>query len=408
MMVDPIRRDLRVSEVDMGALMGFSFAICYAFAGLPIGWAADRYSRRAIIFGAVALWSVASVLCGLASGYQELFLARMGVGIGEAALLPAGYSILTDSFPRKSLVTALGVFASGAMIGGAVSKIISGLAVGFFAHSATISVPLLGEISSWRLIFLVTGLPGVLVALLVFTVPEPPRGGTRPAGDDVSIKGLWRFLKSNSRLAWSMLGSFVVMTIVFNAAGFWTPSYVIRDFKLSPAVFGPILGILEVLAGVLGQLFGARMINRLYNGGRKDAPMWFYRIALAIAGPASVAAFLAPNVWLFFGLYTIGFQFLLVQSTAYALAIIQLVVPNQQRGQFSALFMFAATLIGASVGPSLIAALTQSLFHNPASVGRSIALTIAVCVIVALISISLGMKSLRRAVSEAEAWPNAA
>jgi MFS family permease len=210
MMVDPIRHDLRVSEVDMGTLMGFSFAICYAFSGLPIGWAVDRYSRRTIIFCAVATWSITSVLCGLASNYNELFLARMGVGVGEAALLPAGYSILTDSFPRKSLVTAQGIFASGAMIGGAVAKIVGGLVVGFVAHSATIHVPLAGEIHSWRLIFLITGAPGVLVALLVFTLPEPSRIGARLSEYDASIGGLWRFLGSHARLAWSMLGSFPV------------------------------------------------------------------------------------------------------------------------------------------------------------------------------------------------------
>src|SRR5580704_8856429 len=178
LLVEPMKRDLHISDTQIGMLQGLAFALLYTFLGLPIARLSDRHSRRAIIAGGVFIWSIMATLCGLARSAIQLFIARIGVGVGEAALSPAAYSIITDSFPRSKLGGAFGVYNIGITIGAGTALLLGGIVVAAVSHAgATYTLPLLGEVRAWQMVFIVTGAPGVVLPLLLLTFREPARRG---------------------------------------------------------------------------------------------------------------------------------------------------------------------------------------------------------------------------------------
>jgi MFS family permease len=177
LLVGPMKRDLGISDTQMSLLQGFAFAVFYCLAGLPIGRMVDSRKRVNIISIGVFVWSVMTALCGTAHAYWQLFLYRMGVGVGEAALSPAAYSMIADYFPPKRLGFALGVYGMGVYIGAGLALIIGAAVIGLVSSGGDIVVPLFGEVYAWQLTFFVVGLPGILIALWVWTVREPERRG---------------------------------------------------------------------------------------------------------------------------------------------------------------------------------------------------------------------------------------
>lgn len=175
LLVGPIQRDLTISDTEFGILNGFAFALFYLIMGMPIAQAADKHSRRAIIAIGIALWSVMTALCGMAQNFWQLFFARMGVGVGEAALTPAAYSMIADMFPRDRLGRAYGIYSAGAMIGFGGSLIIGGTVIGLVGQREDWTLPLIGQIRSWQAVFLAVGAPGLLIALLAMTMKEPEK-----------------------------------------------------------------------------------------------------------------------------------------------------------------------------------------------------------------------------------------
>src|SRR6202795_194603 len=176
LIVAPLRRDLHISDTQVSLLQGFSFAVFYTFFGIPIGRLADVYNRRTIIVLGLVLWSAFTAGCGLAGTFAQMLLLRMGVGVGEAALSPAAYSLITDYFPRERLATALSVYSMGIYVGSGMAYLLGGLVVAYASTQAMWTIPLLGAVHPWQIIFLLVGLPGIAVAPLLFTVNQPAVG----------------------------------------------------------------------------------------------------------------------------------------------------------------------------------------------------------------------------------------
>ncbi len=189
LLVIPIQKDLGISDTQMGLLMGLAFAIFYTVVGIPIARLSDAKSRKIIVSIGIFLWSIMTAVCGLARSFIELFLARVGVGVGEATLSPAAYSMIADYFPEEKLGKAIAVYQSGALFGSGIAFIIGGAIVGLIVNSNATSLPFLGELQPWQLAFIIVGLPGVLMALVMLTVKEPKRTGIKEdLGETVSIK----------------------------------------------------------------------------------------------------------------------------------------------------------------------------------------------------------------------------
>jgi len=184
LMIEPIKHDLQLSDTQFSLLHGLAFSLFYAVMGIPIALLADRYSRPKIIAIGVAFWSLATAACGLSRSFAHMFLARIGVGVGEAALSPATYSMLSDMFPRDKLGRAVGIYSIGSFIGGGMAFLIGGYVINLLKSVDSVVVPWVGAMRPWQVTFFIVGLPGLLVALLILlTVRDPQRLGLRRSAD---------------------------------------------------------------------------------------------------------------------------------------------------------------------------------------------------------------------------------
>ncbi|MBF3358944.1 MFS transporter, partial [Pseudomonas aeruginosa] len=177
LLVGPIRRDLAISDTEMSLLMGLSFALFYTLCGIPLGRMADNRSRRGLILFGVLVWSAMTAACGLARSYWQFLTFRVGVGVGEAALSPAAYSLIADSFPRERRATAISVYSMGIYLGSGLAFLLGGLVIKFASAQGDVHLPLFGEVRPWQLIFLILGAAGVLFCLLLLAIREPARRG---------------------------------------------------------------------------------------------------------------------------------------------------------------------------------------------------------------------------------------
>ncbi len=255
LMVDPIRRDLDISEKQMSLLMGLSFAVFYTFLGIPLGRLADTRSRRAIIAAGIACWSVMTAGCGLAKTFWQLALMRMGVGVGEASLSPSAYSLISDYFRPERRSTAMSVYSMGIYIGSGLAFILGGLVIKSASSQESFLLPLVGALRSWQLVFLIVGLPGLLVAPLLLTIREPARKGARRTKDGlnavppVSLRDVWAYVRDNRATFFCLnLGLGMVALFAYGAAS-WIPSLFIRRHGWTPGRTGLVFGLIVGVGG---------------------------------------------------------------------------------------------------------------------------------------------------------------
>ena len=230
LLVSPIRRDLGISDTQMGVLYGLAFALFYTLLGIPLGRLADRGSRRAIIGIGIAAWSVMTVLCGLARTYEQLLLARFGVAIGEAALAAPALSLLADYFAPNRRATALSVYALGIYLGAGLANLVGGAVLSGLDENAMLVWPIIGTIRPWQSVFIVVGLPGLIVALLMATVREPERRETGQATDAAAftIHDVMRYLRANRRTFLCHNLGYALFAMVNFASAAWLPTNLIR------------------------------------------------------------------------------------------------------------------------------------------------------------------------------------
>jgi MFS family permease len=369
-MVGPIRASLHVTDFQIGLLQGVAFGLFYALFGLPIGWLVDRYSRRTIIYIGMTCWSLAATACGLAQSYPQLLFARFGVGIGEASLSPAAYSIISDLFPPRRLALAVGVFAAGAAIGGAIAYMVGGAVITQLQLMGQMTLPIVGTVEPWQMAFILTGAPGILVAFLMFLVPEPPRKDrvAAPAAND----GLVRFLFANRRyFLCHFLGFGLIAAVAYGVAA-WTPAMLMRRYGLDAAHAGIILGIVNVVAGIPGFILPGWIVDRWYASGRRDAHLRYFIFANILAAMLALLGFqLAHDLWIIIPAIA-GISFL-NPFTGPAVAHLQMATPNHYRGRVAALFVLVFNLMGMCLGPPSVAFVTDNVFHDPMQVNSSIA-----------------------------------
>lgn len=385
MLVDPIKRDLGVSDTRIGLLQGLAFALFYTFMGLPVGWVVDRYSRRGIIAVGVVFWSVMTALCAVAGNYWSLFAARMGVGVGEATLGPAAMSLSADYFPKEKLGGALSVYAMGIFIGSGLALIVGGSVTQAVAGMPAVTLPVIGEIASWRLTFLIVGLPGLLVGLLVYTIREPLRRNllrtVEGQSSQLSLGEVWRELS----LRWkSVVGVCVALSAqaACNYAIFaWAPTYFLRVHKWERATTGLTLGVMTLTVGIVGMYAGGKLCDRWIRQGVHEAPLKVGIIATVWAGVFFGLAMSMPDLrWLL--VLMVPAQFFLALPVGSSYAALQLIFPNQLRGQVAALMAFTISLGGQTIGPFLPGFLNDHLFHDGNMIGWSLALTVVLASIV--------------------------
>lgn len=371
LLVDPIKADLGLSDQTMGFMMGIAFALFYALMGLPIGRLADNHSRRLIIGVGIFLWSVMTALCGLAKNFLQLFLARVGVGVGEATLSPAAYSMIADYFPKDKLGRALGVYQSGAFFGVGLAFIFGGLAIQFAKGADEVVLPLVGSLKPWQLAFMVVGLPGVLVAAAMCLVREPARRGIGSAAEnEISLGQTFRFAFRRWRVFIAHYTGFALLALPMTTLATWVPPYFMRVVGMSPPETGLKLGIIVLICSPLGVICGGALSDLLFRRGHQDAPLRVAILAAMLMVPLSLVATSIADRDTALALM-VPFAFGASVSMGLAPAALQLVTPNRLRAQIGAAWMLFLNIITAGLGPFAVGWMNDSVFGDPMRVGDS-------------------------------------
>ncbi|HJP05036.1 MAG: MFS transporter [Chromatiales bacterium] len=373
LLVDPIKLDLELSDSDMGLMMGPAFALFYALMGLPIGRMVDRRSRTMIVGTGIFLWSIMTALCGMARSFWELFLARVGVGVGEATLSPAAYSMIADSFPKEKLGRALGVYQSGAFFGVGFALIFGGLAIQFAKGAESIALPMIGSVKPWQLAFIAVGLPGVIVAALMFLVKEPIRQGIASAAEDeISLGQAVRFAFKRWRVFIAHYSGFALLALPMTTLATWVPAYFIRVVGFTPPETGFQLGLIVLVCSPIGVIAGGWFADTLFKKGHTDAALRVAVMAAAFMVPVSALATTFSDKTLVL-ILACPFAFGASISMGLAPTALQLVTPNRLRGQIGAAWMLFLNIITATLGPWAVGIINDAVFGDPLAVGQSIA-----------------------------------
>ena len=379
LLVRPLRRDLGIGDTEVSILMGFGFAVFYTFCGIPLGRLADTRSRRSIIAAGLVAWSAFTALCGLAKNFWQMLLWRTGVGVGEAALSPSAYSLITDYFPKEKLATAISVYSMGIYIGAGMSYLLGGIIVRLASAKEAWILPLVGAVRPWQVIFLAVGLPGLLVALLMYTVREPVRRGIVKHASGIPFAQVFAYILENK---WTFLChnvGFGLLSLASYASGAWVPEYFRRTHHWDIPTTGLVYGSMVMVFGSLGIVGAGRIADAMRARGTRQANM-LVGMCIALASvPVNILLFSAPSggwatVWLPAGCIVAAAPF------GIAPAAIQQMMPNPMRGQASAVYLFIINMIGLGIGPTAVALCTEHLFHRDDAVNYSLlVVTVTAC-----------------------------
>jgi predicted MFS family arabinose efflux permease len=342
---EPIKNELGLSDAQLGLLTGFSFAVIYVCAGIPIAWLADRSNRRNIIAASLALWSGMTALSGLVTSYSQLIFARLGVGLGEAGGSPPAHSMISDYFPPEQRGTALSLYTSGIYLG-----VLCGFAGGGY----------IAETVGWRNAFFIVGVPGILFSLVVLLViREPLRGrwDSVSAPAKVSLKETMTVLKQRPAFWWIAMGCAMTSFVAYGNGNFY-PSYLMRSHGFTVAGVGLALGLVSGVAGAFGTFMGGFLADRW---GRQDQ-RWYLWVPIAgnlmAIAPMSYALLGEDPAVILIVLFPAN-----VLNSLYlgpSIAMCQSLVAPGMRAMSSAILFFILNMIGLGLGPVLVGVLSDS------------------------------------------------
>ncbi len=376
LLVDPIRADLAISDTQISLLQGLAFALIYCFAGLPLGRLADILPRRAVILGGVLIWTAATVACGFSRSFPGLFVARVFVGVGEAALAPAALSMIADLFPAHRRGTAIGVFIMGMVVGGGAALGLGGSLVGAAHAGLFTGLPVLGGLASWRLTLVLLAAPGALIVLLLATVAEPARrhrGGAEPKSR-YSLRQIGEELGRRRRLVFPLLGAMALMSVGDFSLLNWTPALLARNYHLSAQAIGALLGGLAVTTGAAGTVLGGLLSDRLAKSGGPRMRIIAAAACATLALPlAAMAGTFAP--WQILALFA-WWNFFSSAAGTIGITALQEAVPNKMRGVGVAMVAFGNIMGGLGLGTMTTALITDRLFHDPLRIAASLSLVV--------------------------------
>ena len=402
LLVEPIRRDLAINDTQMSLLMGLSFALFYTVCGIPLGRVADTRSRRGLIAVGILFWSAATAACGMAKMYWQFLLCRIGVGVGEAALSPAAYSLIADSFPAERPATAISVYFMGVYLGSGLAFLVGGLVIQFASAQGDVTLPLLGEVRPWQLIFLILGVAGVFFTLLMLAIKEPVRRGAG-AGVAVPLSEVGRYIRANRRTV--LLHNFGFAGLAFAGYGSsaWVPTFYIRTYGWDASQVGMVYGSIVAVFGCLGIVFGGRLADWMAKRGRSDANM---RVGLfsALGALPMVVLFPLMDTAFWASVLMAPTVFFLSMPFGVAPAAIQEIMPNSMRGQASAIYLFVITLIGLGIGPTAVALVTDFVFADDAALHYSLLIVTTLAVLMSIILLAKSLKPYRESVTRLQQW----
>ena len=408
-LVGPIKADLELSDFQFSLLQGAAFAILYSVMAIPLGRLTDTKNRKLIVAIGVFGWSLMTIGCGMAKNFGQLFVMRMGVGVGEAALSPAAYSMIADSFTREKLTRAMAIYKAGLYVGGGLALVLGGYIYDYYDAIPDLSFPLLGSVNAWQATFVSVGLPGFLLSFMILFIKEPTRKGMIRADDgsqpaSLKIREVFAFMFVEHRQLYiSLFVGCSILAIVGAGYSSWFTEMLIRNFSLQRSHAGSLVGSVIILSGLLGVFSGPVFVGYFQRRNLADSNMrvlMFLSIALiptSIAAPqmsSHVMALALLSVTVFFQASYMGV----------AAAAVQMVTPNQMRGQATAVYMFATNMLGLALGSTLVAVLTDFVFVDEGALMHSLSVISAVLLPMAAWMFWQGLNAFSAAVKKSEGW----
>lgn len=362
LLVEPIKSDLGLTDTQMGLLLGPAFAVFYAIMGLPLGWLADKKRRTWIVGIGVAVWSLSTVLSGFARNFMQLFLLRMGVGVGEATLSPCTMSLIADSFPKEKRARPIALYSMAISVGAGLAALVGGTIIGWTMSGKTTALPFIGEVQPWEFTLIIVGAPGLLLAPIFFFMKEPKR--QREVSEEVSSKAnlvdTARYLLKRWPMFLSFMSVFCLMTLIGYSTS-WGAAVFSRTWGWSPATYGQMAGIMFLVVGPITVNASGWMSDYLYKRKVYDAPLLIPIIGLPIMVVAGFVWPLMPTpelAMVVLGLTMAG----VAMASATGITALLNVIPANIRGQTVAIYYMLLAFFGLGFGPSTIGLLSDHVF----------------------------------------------
>jgi MFS family permease len=391
-LVDPIRTSLHLSDTQLSLLQGAAFAVLYSVLGLPLGRCADLVPRRALLALAIALWSVGTVACGLAHSFGALLGARLLVAVGETALAPAAISLIGEYFPPDRRGMAMGVFLTGIVVGAGAAIGIGGGLLQLAEADSLRALPVIGALAPWRTVLLVAGIAGFAMSAAMLTLDEPGGRNFSAAVLRARLFGVGeivRAFRTHASVLAPLYGALALWSIVDMAVLSWSPALLMRRFAWSPGEVGARLGAIAILAGLIGTPAGGFISDRVtarWGLGARFPLLVIVAVGGILGIPVGVLgtadeALASACCWIFVS-STIG---------TIALATILDILPQESRGFGTSTVAFNNIIVGMGLGPTLVALLTDRVFHESQAVGYSMSCVIAPSVLIAILLYAVAM-----------------
>ncbi|WP_169053497.1 MFS transporter [Alteraurantiacibacter aquimixticola] len=396
LLIQQIIDDFSLTDTQASLLLGPAFAFVYALVGIPLSPLIDRWVRTRLLVIGVTVWSLATAACGLAMNFVQLLLMRMLVGAGEAVNSPSAYSILSDYFPREKLPKAVYGMQVGAVAGNGLALLLGGAMIYIIGSIGTPTLPFVGELRPWQTVLLAVGLPGLLIALLLTTLKEPPRRTFKAQVSQVPVLGAIRYMGLHLAVFGPL---FIGLALgALDAGGrAWAAPFFQRTYGWEASTYGIVAGVVAIIAMLGGLLTGVKWVDYLQARGLVDAPFRVIVYTRALNIPFAIAMPLMPTGELAMACFAA--YFVLVGMTGPMLnAVLLIVTPNQIRGQVMALYLFIFIVIGQGLAPVITGATTDYLFTSPEDLRWSILLLHAIFLPAALLVTLIGWKPYREEV----------
>lgn len=404
-MVGPIKRDLGgISDTQVSLIMGFAFALFYTLMTYPAGRITDRYNRKNLMTAGIAGWSFMTMLCGAANQYWQLFLARMGVGIGEATLGPASNSALADYFPPERLPIAIGIVASAPFIGQGLANIAGGPLIDYLEATPNYVVPVLGEIYSWQMVLMIVGAPGLLIALAVWFLIEPERKNKqREDSNSVPLSEVWDFILTRKHFFFFVFLGYLCLATQGWSLFSWLVEYFVRNHGWSRTEIGLSYGSIALTLGIAGSVAGGLFASRMIRRGTLDATLRVVLYSTIALFPLAAFLTIVPNPYLALAML-VPVTFCMAMPPGLIIATLQTVSPNELRGQMVAFYLIAVNFLSYSFAPSLPAVISDFVFETEQGLGQAISLLAVINYSIAIVCIGLSLRYFRDAIAKAKVW----
>ncbi|MEM7100962.1 MAG: MFS transporter [Pseudomonadota bacterium] len=404
-MIGPVKRDLGgISDFQVSLIMGFAFTFMYSILSYPAGWLADRYNRRNLMAVGIASWSFLTMVCGAVNQYWHLFLARMGVGVGEATLGPASNSALADYFDAARLPLAIGVVSSAPFIGQGLANLAGGPLIDYLEATPNFVLPILGEVYSWQMVFIVVGAPGLLIALAMWGLREPGRRDKMNSqSNGLPFSEVWAFVKTRRKFFFFIFLAYLCLATQGWSLFSWLVEYYVRNHEWTRTEIGVVYGSIAMIVGIGGSVTGGVLAGVMIARKITDATMRIVMYGTFILLPTATALTIVPDPWVGIVLL-VPVTFCMAMPPGLIMATLQAISPNELRGQMVAFYLIAVNFLSYTFAPSLPALLSDFVFASELALGKSISILAVVNYSVAGICFWFGLKYYRDALDATRVW----